>query len=131
LCEQFQPIFELCQFVMENSGQASLIEQTLATMLRFLSWIPIGYVFETDLVPTLVNKVCRPCYPTLYFPHTLSRVAVSERAHVSQPHHAVPGRDRYNAEHACNLFFLGSCVDEALWKHVLNPLCLQPRSPVT
>eukprot|EP00045_Choanoeca_perplexa_P014253 m.166442 g.166442 ORF g.166442 m.166442 type:complete len:1076 (-) comp16623_c0_seq1:135-3362(-) len=56
LCEQFQPIFELCQFVMENSGQASLIEQTLATMLRFLSWIPIGYVFETDLVPTLVNK---------------------------------------------------------------------------
>ena len=57
LCEQFQPIFELCQFVMENSGEASLIEQTLATMLRFLSWIPIGYVFETDLVPTLVNKV--------------------------------------------------------------------------
>eukprot|EP00730_Choanoeca_flexa_P018270 TRINITY_DN8877_c0_g1_i1.p1 TRINITY_DN8877_c0_g1~~TRINITY_DN8877_c0_g1_i1.p1 ORF type:complete len:1093 (+),score=360.10 TRINITY_DN8877_c0_g1_i1:50-3280(+) len=56
LCDQFQPIFELCQFVMEKSEQVSLIEQTLATMLRFLSWIPIGYVFETDLVPTLVNK---------------------------------------------------------------------------
>lgn len=26
-------------------------------MLRFLSWIPIGYVFETELVPKLVTKV--------------------------------------------------------------------------
>ena len=30
---------------------------TLKTLLRFLTWIPIGYIFETDLIPTLVQNV--------------------------------------------------------------------------
>ncbi|EDQ91900.1 uncharacterized protein MONBRDRAFT_19782 [Monosiga brevicollis MX1] len=56
LCDEFGAIFELCQFVMEMSNVPSLINQTLATMLRFLNWIPIGYVFSSDLVPLLVTK---------------------------------------------------------------------------
>ena len=31
-----------------------LISQTL---LRFLNWIPLGYIFETQLISTLVYKV--------------------------------------------------------------------------
>ena len=29
----------------------------LQTLLRFLNWIPLGYIFETQLISTLVYKV--------------------------------------------------------------------------
>ena len=28
---------------------------TLETLLRFLNWIPLGYIFETELIPQLIN----------------------------------------------------------------------------
>ena len=28
---------------------------TLETLLRFLSWIPLGYIFETNMVNTLIG----------------------------------------------------------------------------
>ena len=30
----------------------------LQTLLRFLNWIPLGYIFETKVISTLVYKVC-------------------------------------------------------------------------
>jgi len=33
------------------------VESTLDTLLRFLNWIPLGYVFETKLINTLICKV--------------------------------------------------------------------------
>jgi exportin-1 len=30
----------------------------LETLLRFLNWIPLGYIFETKLINTLIFKVC-------------------------------------------------------------------------
>lgn len=56
MCQEFSQIFQLCQFVMENSGNPGLVGTTLETLLRFLSWIPIGYIFETELIPTLTLK---------------------------------------------------------------------------
>ncbi|EGD72699.1 nuclear export factor CRM1 [Salpingoeca rosetta] len=56
LCQEFGPIYELCEFVLENAGEPTLINQALQTMLRFLSWIPIGYVFETNLINLLVTR---------------------------------------------------------------------------
>ena len=56
MCSEFAKIFELCQFVMENSQNALLVGATLDTLLRFLNWIPLGYIFETNLVSTLVFK---------------------------------------------------------------------------
>lgn len=29
---------------------------TLETLLRFLNWIPLGYIFETKLITTLIFK---------------------------------------------------------------------------
>lgn len=29
---------------------------TLETLLRFLNWIPLGYIFETSLIATLIEK---------------------------------------------------------------------------
>lgn len=35
----------------------ALVNATLDTLLRFLNWIPLGYIFETDLIDTLIFKV--------------------------------------------------------------------------
>uniref|UniRef100_S4R883 Exportin-1 n=1 Tax=Petromyzon marinus TaxID=7757 RepID=S4R883_PETMA len=56
MCNEFSQIFQLCQFVMESSQNAPLVAATLETLLRFLNWIPLGYIFETKLISTLVYK---------------------------------------------------------------------------
>lgn len=56
MCSEFSQIFQLCQFVMDNSQNAPLVGATLETLLRFLNWIPLGYIFETKLITTLVFK---------------------------------------------------------------------------
>merc|ERR1711963_313325 len=56
MCQEFSQIFQLCQFVMDNSQNAPLVGATLETLLRFLNWIPLGYIFETKLITTLIYK---------------------------------------------------------------------------
>ncbi len=48
-----------CFVHQENSQNAPLVQATLETLLRFLNWIPLGYIFETKLISTLVYKVTR------------------------------------------------------------------------
>lgn len=49
-------------FTKENSQNAPLVHATLETLLRFLNWIPLGYIFETKLISTLIYKVwCSVC----------------------------------------------------------------------
>ncbi|CAI9730357.1 exportin-1-like isoform X1 [Octopus vulgaris] len=56
MCSEFSQIFQLCQFVMDNSQNAPLVGSNLETLLRFLNWIPLGYIFETKLITTLICK---------------------------------------------------------------------------
>lgn len=56
LCAEFEPIFELCAFVFEHSESVTLVHTTLETLLRFLSWIPMDYVFVTPLIQYLTEK---------------------------------------------------------------------------
>uniref|UniRef100_A0A1I8MB08 Exportin-1 n=1 Tax=Musca domestica TaxID=7370 RepID=A0A1I8MB08_MUSDO len=56
MCSEFAQIFQLCSFVLESSMNAPLIQVTLETLLRFLNWIPLGYIFETSLIETLIFK---------------------------------------------------------------------------
>ena len=56
MCSQFSDVFQLCQFVLDNSQNAPLVGVTLETLLRFLNWIPLGYIFETKLINTLIFK---------------------------------------------------------------------------
>lgn len=44
-------------FFQDNSQNAPLVEATLGTLLKFLNWIPLGYIFETPLIQTLATKV--------------------------------------------------------------------------
>mmetsp|Transcript_8910 Transcript_8910/g.15655 ORF Transcript_8910/g.15655 Transcript_8910/m.15655 type:complete len:579 (+) Transcript_8910:602-2338(+) len=56
LNSEFRQIFELCQLVLSESTRPSLVIVTLQTLLRFLAWIPLGYIFETPLVEQLMTK---------------------------------------------------------------------------
>ena len=55
MCNEFQQVFQLCNFIMANSQNTGLINVTLETLLRFLNWIPLGYIFETELIPHLIE----------------------------------------------------------------------------
>ena len=57
LCQEFSEISQLCSFVLENATKPGLILATLDTLLKFLIWIPLGYIFETDLIKILVTRV--------------------------------------------------------------------------
>lgn len=57
MCGEFSEIFQLCHEVLEQATKPSLILATLGTLLRFLNWIPLGYVFETNLIDILCNRV--------------------------------------------------------------------------
>lgn len=56
----------------ENSQNAPLVHATLETLLRFLNWIPLGYIFETKLISTLVYKV----RPQRHTQHTKMQICV-------------------------------------------------------
>ncbi len=60
LNNEFRDIFQLCEIVLNVSTSKSLLLTTLKTLERFLTWIPLGYIFETPLLECLVTK---------FFPH--------------------------------------------------------------
>lgn len=54
--EEFGAVFELCQYVLTESECPSLLLETLSTLLGFINWIDLEYVFGSDLVELLVRK---------------------------------------------------------------------------
>ncbi|WFD31477.1 Karyopherin transporter [Malassezia sp. CBS 17886] len=55
-CGEFGDVFQLCTEVLEKASKPSLIKATLETMLRFLNWIPLGFIFETNVIDNLVSR---------------------------------------------------------------------------
>ncbi|KXS22512.1 hypothetical protein M427DRAFT_130180 [Gonapodya prolifera JEL478] len=56
MCNEFAEIFSLCRDVLESANKVSLVRATLETLLRFLSWIPLGYIFETNIIQILRDR---------------------------------------------------------------------------
>ncbi|KAF8738531.1 hypothetical protein AX14_011182 [Amanita brunnescens Koide BX004] len=56
MCGEFSEIFKLCSEVLEEAQKTSLIRATLETLLRFLNWIPLGYIFETTIIDLLLTR---------------------------------------------------------------------------
>ena len=56
LNEEFSKIFQLCDFILARSQRPSLIKATLQTLQRFLTWIPLGFIFETSLIQSLLEQ---------------------------------------------------------------------------
>uniref|UniRef100_A0A7S2SV89 Exportin-1 n=1 Tax=Rhizochromulina marina TaxID=1034831 RepID=A0A7S2SV89_9STRA len=65
LNKEFAQIFDLCFKVLQGSERPSLLNGTLVTLQRFLTWIPLGYIFETPLILLLVEKF----FPVPMFRH--------------------------------------------------------------
>jgi len=55
--KEFSLIYQLCEVILTNSQKPSLLKATLETLLRFLNWIPIGYIFQTKMIENLIFKV--------------------------------------------------------------------------
>jgi exportin-1 len=53
---EFSAIYHLCDFVLDHSQRPSLLRVTLQTLQRFLTWIPLGFIFQTKLIDILLNK---------------------------------------------------------------------------
>jgi len=62
LNSQFQLIFQLCLFVFEHSKTPSLLRVTLQTLQRFLTWIPLGFIFQTELINILLKFFSEPMF---------------------------------------------------------------------
>ncbi|KAG7810452.1 hypothetical protein KL921_002947 [Ogataea angusta] len=56
MCDEFSEIFKLCFEVLDKASKPSLIVATLKSLLRYIPWIPLGYIFETDLLNLLSTK---------------------------------------------------------------------------
>eukprot|EP00301_Raphidiophrys_heterophryoidea_P005281 c12235_g1_i3.p1 GENE.c12235_g1_i3~~c12235_g1_i3.p1 ORF type:complete len:901 (-),score=304.83 c12235_g1_i3:85-2787(-) len=54
--KEFGMIFQLCDYVLQATTVESLVSMTLQTLLRFLNWISVEYIFETSLIETIVVK---------------------------------------------------------------------------
>ena len=63
--DDFSRVFQLCQYVFDSApdlqnSRPSLLVATLRTLEKFLYWIPLGYIFETKLIETLVSFMALP-----------------------------------------------------------------------
>jgi len=65
LNSEFKLIHELCLFVLNASQKPDLIRATLGTLYAFLSWVPLGYVFESNLVEILLKLFPQPAFRNL------------------------------------------------------------------
>jgi len=53
---EFSSIYQLCEFILQHSQRPSLLKVTLKTLQRFLTWIPLGFIFQTNLIDALLDK---------------------------------------------------------------------------
>mgnify|MGYP001052981919 CR=1 FL=1 len=53
---EFAQIYQLCEYVLNESDNGALLTSTLQCLLRFLRWIPVEFIFNTKLVETLALK---------------------------------------------------------------------------
>lgn len=66
LNDQFSVIFQLCEFVINEAiknpvgVKQTLIRECLKTLQVFLSWIPTGYIFQTDLIEGILRHLIQP-----------------------------------------------------------------------
>ena len=71
LNREFTLIFQLCEYILDHSTEPALLTETLRTLLRFLHWIPIRYIFETTSKGWLIANSRLRLSEFLFSPGTL------------------------------------------------------------
>ena len=62
LNSEFRLIHELCLFVLNASQKPDLIRVTLETLHAYLSWVPLGFILESNIVEVLLKLFPQPHY---------------------------------------------------------------------
>ncbi len=62
LNNEFRLIHELCVFVLMNTRKVELVRATLDTLNAYLTWVPLGYIFESNLVELLLQLFPQPAF---------------------------------------------------------------------
>jgi exportin-1 len=57
MVNEFGSIFDLCKSVLSANVPESLSKAAFETLLKFISWIPIQFVFQQSLIDILTRKV--------------------------------------------------------------------------
>lgn len=65
LNNEFRLIHDLCLFVLNNSCSPDLVRATLSTLHAYLSWVPLGYIFESQVVHLLLTIFPQPPFRNL------------------------------------------------------------------
>lgn len=60
LNQEFRAIHDLCLFVLMNTQKPELIKATLSALHAYLSWVPLGYIFESNLIQLLLQIFPKP-----------------------------------------------------------------------
>ena len=61
MTNEFGAIYDLCYFIMKSfidnpqAIRTSLMGSCLSTLYAFLSWIPLGYIFMTELIDMIIQ----------------------------------------------------------------------------
>lgn len=79
MCGEFSEVFKLCSEILEEAQKTSLIKATLETLLRFLNWIPLGYIFETTVIDLLLTRVSSTWY--IFYTPSCSQISPSSSKH--------------------------------------------------
>lgn len=62
LNNEFRLIHEICVFVLCNTRKPDLIRTTLDTLSVYLTWVPLGYIFESNLLQILLQLFPQPAF---------------------------------------------------------------------
>lgn len=57
---EFEQIFKLCYEVLDKTTKTSLVIATLNALLKYIHWIPLNYLFQTDILALFTNKFLAP-----------------------------------------------------------------------
>ncbi len=60
LNNEFRLIHDLCLFVLNASRKPDLVRATLSTLHAYLSWVPLGYILESNIVEVLLALFPQP-----------------------------------------------------------------------
>ena len=59
---EFGLIHELCSFVLSASQKPDLIRATLETLGVYLSWVPLGYILQSNMIEVLLKLFPQPAF---------------------------------------------------------------------
>lgn len=62
LNSEFMKIYDLCVYALANSRKAELTKATLKALAAYLTWIPLAYIFDGNIITTLMHLFPQPVF---------------------------------------------------------------------